>query len=63
MSIMRRLNQFLSIIFALFCVTSFAPAWSSDLAKEKRWADQVIDQLFDGEAVWLTGDDADFLGR
>jgi pimeloyl-ACP methyl ester carboxylesterase len=62
MSIMRRLNQFLSIIFALFCVTSFAPAWSSDLAKERRWADQIIDQLFDGEAVWLTGDGADFLG-
>lgn len=62
MSVMRWLNRFLSMTFTLFCVTAFVVAWGSDLAKEKRWADQVIDQLFDGEAVWLTGDGPDFLG-
>lgn len=26
---------------------------ASDVAKEKRWADQIADMLIDGEAVWL----------
>ena len=29
------------------------PAYASDLAKEKRWADQIVDDLIDGEAEWL----------
>lgn len=29
------------------------PAQASDLAKEKRWADQIVDDLIDGEAEWL----------
>ena len=35
---------------------------ASDLAKEKRWADQVVDALIDGEAVWLNDGKSDFLG-
>ena len=35
---------------------------ASDLAKEKRWADQVVDAILDGEAVWLNDGTSDFLG-
>jgi pimeloyl-ACP methyl ester carboxylesterase len=59
---MQRLNRNLSAGIALLCITLLVPCWGSDLAKEKRWADQVIDQLFDGEVVWLTAGGVDFLG-
>lgn len=36
--------------------------YASDLAKEKRWADQVIDAILDGEAVWLNDNTNKFLG-
>jgi len=39
---------------------SIAPA--SDVAKEKRWADQIVDALIDGDAVWLQADGQEFLG-
>ncbi len=32
------------------------------MAKEKRWADQVVDAIIDGEAVWLNDGSSDFLG-
>ena len=35
---------------------------ASDLAKEKRWADQVVDAIIDGDAVWLNDGKNDFLG-
>ena len=35
---------------------------ASDLAKEKRWAGQVVDAIMDGDAVWLKADSHDFLG-
>lgn len=39
------------------------PVFASDLAKERRWAEQVIDGLLDGEAVWLQDDaGTEFLG-
>jgi len=44
----------------LFVLSSYAPA--SDLAKEQRWADQIVDSLIDGEAVWLDADGTKFLG-
>ena len=34
----------------------------SDTDKEQRWAEQVIDTLFDGEAIWLEADGHRFLG-
>ncbi len=34
---------------------------ASDLAKEKRWADQIVDGLMDGEAVTLNDGSNDFL--
>ncbi len=33
----------------------------SDTAKEKRWADQIIEQLFDGEPAWLSSNGHEFL--
>lgn len=54
-------NQLIFIlILALFFVSSGARA--SDLAKEKRWADQIVDEIFIGEAVWLKAEDQKFLG-
>ncbi len=34
----------------------------SDTGKEKRWASQIVDDLIDGEAVWLELDGHKFLG-
>lgn len=38
------------------------PALASDRDKEKRWAEQIVDFLVVGEAVWLQGRDGEFLG-
>ena len=35
--------------------------YASDLEKEKRWADQVVDAIIDGEAVWLNDGKNNFL--
>lgn len=35
---------------------------SSDLGKEQRWRDQIVDSLMDGDAVDLTADGVTFLG-
>lgn len=34
----------------------------SDTAKEQRWAEQIIDTLFDGDIVWLNAQGHQFLG-
>jgi len=36
-------------------------AHASDLDKEKRWADQIVDSLIDGEAEYLKAGDVEFL--
>lgn len=42
---------------------SVAGATGSDTGKERRWADQVVDGLLDGDAVWLDdGSGHEFLG-
>lgn len=46
----------------LVLMLSATPSWASDLAKEQRWADQIVDELFDGEAVWLDSGGTRFLG-
>ena len=43
---------FKSLIFSLFFLISLS-AQGSDVAKEKRWADQIVDALITGEAEWL----------
>lgn len=34
---------------------------ASDVAKENRWADQIVDELIDGDAAWLKADGQKFL--
>ena len=47
------------VVVVFFLLSSLVHA--SDLAKEKRWADQVVDALLDGEAVYLNDGRTDFL--
>ena len=54
-------NSFISLIILAITVIS-GPLQASDLAKEKRWADQVVEGILDGEAVWLQSGDTKFLG-
>ena len=49
------------LLFATIIIMSFN-SLASDLAKEKRWADQVVDAIFDGEAIWLDDGTSEFLG-
>lgn len=55
-----RFNSRLIInLFISFFIATAAHA--SDYAKEARWADQILDGLFDGEPVWLEANDHRFL--
>lgn len=47
------------LISALSVMGNWAQA--SDLAKEKRWANQVVDAIMDGDAEWLNDGSSDFL--
>ena len=49
-----------TLIVMIFAFSTSIQA--SDLAKEKRWANQVVDAILDGEAVWLNDGTSDFLG-
>lgn len=49
------------IFFITLAVLSFS-THASDLAKEKRWADQVVDAILDGDAIWLNDGTSEFLG-
>ena len=44
-----------SLIASMLTLTLSTPAWAtrSDVGKEKRWAEQVIDGLLDGDELWL----------
>ncbi len=48
------------IIVLLLSFFSFS-AQASDFAKEQRWADQIVDSILDGEAVYLKDGDHEFL--
>jgi len=49
------------LLFITLLAVSFS-LQASDLAKEKRWADQVVDAIIDGEAIWLNDGSSEFLG-
>jgi len=49
------------LLFASLLLHSFIVV-ASDIAKEKRWADQVVDSILDGEAIWLDDGNHKFLG-
>ena len=46
----------------VFCLGLGLAVSASDVEKEGRWAEEVVDQLFDGEPVWLLTDSVRFLG-
>ncbi len=48
------------LLLLLFGVTTAVQA--SDLAREKRMADEIVDAILDGEPVWLEADGTEFLG-
>ena len=50
-----------ALLIACFAFTSLL-AQASDLAREKRWADQVVDSIVDGDALWLNDGSHKFLG-
>ncbi|MBN4080437.1 DUF3530 family protein, partial [Beggiatoa alba] len=57
--------KYFNYLFLLinFGILSFSPiSHASDLAKEKRWADQIVDSLMSGDAVWLEDGKNKFLG-
>ncbi len=62
------MSVYRALVFAtVLFISGFetAPAFAasmSDLAREKAYADQIVDQLFVGEAVWLQAADTRFLG-
>ncbi|HHJ34457.1 MAG TPA: alpha/beta fold hydrolase [Gammaproteobacteria bacterium] len=56
-----QLRQFVVPFIIAACLVC-GSAMASDLAKEKRWAEQVVDSLLDGEAVWLDDGSESFLG-
>ena len=49
------------IIFTIILLLSTSITQASDLAKEKRWAEQVVDTIFDGEPVTLKDGELGFL--
>ena len=55
------MNKLLNCLLALFTLVTFN-VQASDLAKEKRWADQIVDAIIDGDAIYLNDGTSDFLG-
>jgi pimeloyl-ACP methyl ester carboxylesterase len=49
-------------IYALALLAWSSTVTASDLAKEQRWAEQIVDALLVGEAVWLEDGTQKFLG-
>lgn len=49
-----------TVLVGLFSLVSLN-LLASDTAKEKRWADQIVDSLIVGEAQWLNADGKKFL--
>ena len=48
------------VIILVACLFAFQ-LQASDLGKEQRWADQIVDSILDGETVWLEADGNRFL--
>ncbi len=53
----------LTLLLLALALSAPVYATNSDVAKEKRWAEQVIDGLLDGDELWLNdGNGHEFLG-
>jgi len=51
-----------SVFILMFLSIGLQTAYSSDLKREKRMADEIVDAIIDGEAVYLEANDHEFLG-
>lgn len=59
----RKIISGLVLGLAIIAYGASVQATNSDVAKEKRWAEQVIDGLLDGDELWLTDNSGhEFLG-
>lgn len=54
-------QQWLRVLFLLVVSIASLAAQASDLAKEARWSEQIVDALLDGEAVRLDDGRSEFL--
>lgn len=55
---MKLITQLIIVSLATFSFNVYA----SDLVREIRWANQVVESILDGDAVWLNDGSSDFLG-
>lgn len=62
MSKTKSLYRILLIVLAGIMALTTQAASKSDLAKEKRWENQVVDSLIVGESIKLKANDVEFLG-
>lgn len=62
MIIKKLTKQLFLLINLLILGLASQSAYASDLAKEKRWSEQVVDSLMTGDAVWLEDGKTKFLG-
>ena len=46
-------DTFIGLLCLLAVLSAPVEASSSDIAKERRWAEQVEDGLLDGDVIWL----------
>jgi len=50
-----------TLVFSVLIATNAITVHASDLAKEQRWANQIVEFLLDGEPQWLEADGQRFL--
>lgn len=50
-----------NLMLIILSVVFSSHVLASDLAKEKRWVDETVDSILDGDAVWLKADNHEFL--
>ncbi len=55
-------NHLILLINTIFLLVFSSTLLASDLAKEKRWADQIVDSIMTGDAIWLEDGKNKFLG-
>lgn len=55
------LSSFLASVFGFMLVSTVYADYQPDYAREARLAEQIVDDIFDGEPVWLSANDHRFL--
>ena len=55
------MSAIVRLTLVIFLLSSTLLAHASDLAKERRWADQIVDSIISGDAIWLNDGSSKFL--